>query len=154
MFGGREQSFWTLSFLNWQRAKVLLKLEFDTKDQVLFHKKFQGCIKNLWSFFCNFVSWISSQLSEQKEGLFFYEGFPYLSLFFKSFVLFLNLCSTFCPQVCWQRSFVTIFCNCQNPNLTSTQRLGLTWKWLCKPHPTHHRNFSGTCRRAREQTQC
>ena len=26
---------------------------------------------------------------------------------------------------------------CQNPNLTltSTQRLGLTWKWLCKPHP-------------------
>ena len=25
--------------------------------------------------------------------------------------------------------------NCQNPNLTSTKRLGLTWKWLCKPHP-------------------
>ena len=34
-FGGRKQSFWTLSFLNWQRAKVLLKLEFDTEDQVL-----------------------------------------------------------------------------------------------------------------------
>ena len=29
------QSFKTLSFLNWQRAKVLLKLEFDTEDQVL-----------------------------------------------------------------------------------------------------------------------
>ena len=26
--------------------------------------------------------------------------------------------------------------NCQNPNLTSTQWLGLTIKWLCKPHPT------------------
>ena len=38
---------------------------------------------------------------------------------------------------------------CQNPNLTSTQRLGLTWKWLCKPHPTHT-DFSGTSRRARE----
>ena len=36
MFGGRKHSFWTLSFLNWQRAKVLLKLEFDTEDQVLF----------------------------------------------------------------------------------------------------------------------
>ena len=23
----------------------------------------------------------------------------------------------------------------QNPNLTSTHRFGLTWKWLCKPHP-------------------
>ena len=36
MFGGRIQSFWTLSFLNWQKAKVLLKLEFDTEDQVLY----------------------------------------------------------------------------------------------------------------------
>ena len=36
-FGGRKQSFSALSFLNWQRAKVLLKLEFDTEDQVLFH---------------------------------------------------------------------------------------------------------------------
>ena len=36
MFGGRKQSFGTLSFLNWQRAKILLKLEFDTEDQVLF----------------------------------------------------------------------------------------------------------------------
>ena len=35
MFGGRKQSFGTLSFLNWQMAKVLLKLEFDTEDQVL-----------------------------------------------------------------------------------------------------------------------
>ena len=35
MFGGRKQSFWSLSFLNWQKAKVLLKLEFDTEDQVL-----------------------------------------------------------------------------------------------------------------------
>ena len=33
MFGGRKQSF---GFLNWQRAKVLLKLEFDTEDHVLF----------------------------------------------------------------------------------------------------------------------
>ena len=32
MFGGKKQSF---CFLNWQRAKVLLKLEFDTEDQVL-----------------------------------------------------------------------------------------------------------------------
>ena len=32
MFGGRKQSF---CFLNWQRAKVLLKLELDTEDQVL-----------------------------------------------------------------------------------------------------------------------
>ena len=37
MFCGRKQSFWTLSFLKWQRAKVLLKLEFDTEDQVLFY---------------------------------------------------------------------------------------------------------------------
>ena len=35
MFGGKRQSFWTLSFLNWQRAKVLLKLEFDTEDHVI-----------------------------------------------------------------------------------------------------------------------
>ena len=34
MFGGKKQSF---CFLNWQRAKVLLKLEFDTEDQVLYH---------------------------------------------------------------------------------------------------------------------
>ena len=33
MFGGRKQGF---CFLNWQRAKDLLKLEFDTEDQVLF----------------------------------------------------------------------------------------------------------------------
>ena len=37
MFGERKQSF---CFLNWQRAKVLLKLEFDTEDQVLLHKHF------------------------------------------------------------------------------------------------------------------
>ena len=36
MFVGRKQSFWSLSSLNWQRTKALLKLEFDTKDQVLF----------------------------------------------------------------------------------------------------------------------
>ena len=39
--------------------------------------------------------------------------------------------------------FLIYFPYCQNPNLTSTQHLGLTWKWLCKPHPTHpthHRN--------------
>ena len=35
MFGGRKQSCWSLIFLNWQMAKVLLKLEFDTEDQVL-----------------------------------------------------------------------------------------------------------------------
>ena len=35
MFGGRKQSLRSLSFLKWQRAKVLLKLEFDTEDQVL-----------------------------------------------------------------------------------------------------------------------
>ena len=34
MFVGIKQSF---CFLNWQRAKVLLKLEFDTKDQVLYY---------------------------------------------------------------------------------------------------------------------
>ena len=34
---------------------------------------------------------------------------------------------------------------CQNPNLTPTQRLGLTWKWLCKPH--HHPTTT-------TQTQC
>ena len=38
MFGGRKQSF---CFLNWQRAKVLLKLEFDTEDQVLLPKDLQ-----------------------------------------------------------------------------------------------------------------
>ena len=30
---------------------------------------------------------------------------------------------------------------CQNPNLTSTQRLGLTWKWLYKPPPPPGSNF-------------
>ena len=39
-FGGSKQRFSALSFLNWQRAKVLLKLEFDTEDQVLFHINF------------------------------------------------------------------------------------------------------------------
>ena len=34
-FVGRKQSFSTISFLKWQRVKVLLKLEFDTEDQVL-----------------------------------------------------------------------------------------------------------------------
>ena len=48
-----------------------------------------------WSFFCNFVAWISSQLSEQKEGLFSYEGFPYLSLFYLGGV---------------KKSFLQIFC--------------------------------------------
>ena len=45
VFGGRKQSFWTLSFLNWQRAKVLLKLEFDTEDQVLLSLKLQKYIE-------------------------------------------------------------------------------------------------------------
>ena len=37
------------------------------------------------------------------------------------------------------------------PQHNTTQRLGLTWNWLCKPpHPTPHTNFSGTSRRARE----
>ena len=31
---------------------------------------------------------------------------------------------------------------CQNPNLTSTQWLGLTRKWLCKPHKLNVRNIS------------
>ena len=44
VFGGRKQSFWTLSFLNWQRAMVLLKLEFDTEDQVLSYKFLFGQI--------------------------------------------------------------------------------------------------------------
>ena len=41
--------------------------------QELFKKKFQGCFKNVSiSFFFNFVfARISSQLPEQKEGLFF-----------------------------------------------------------------------------------
>ena len=34
MFGGRKQMTKLLNF-NWQRAKALLKLEFDTEDQVL-----------------------------------------------------------------------------------------------------------------------
>ena len=54
MFGGRKQSFWTLSFLNWQRAKVLLKLEFDTEDQVLSSNQFvwyksSRCLILRWS---------------------------------------------------------------------------------------------------------
>ena len=48
MFGGRKQSFWTLSFLNWQRAKVLLKLEFDTEDQVLFKYKTETKTGGKW----------------------------------------------------------------------------------------------------------
>ena len=36
-----------------------------------FIKSFKGVSKIFkWSFFCNFVAWISSQLPEQKEGLF------------------------------------------------------------------------------------
>ena len=49
MFGGRKQGFLSLSFLNWQRAKVLLKLECDTEDQVLFKQFFRG-LYNLFLF--------------------------------------------------------------------------------------------------------
>ena len=42
IFRGRKQSFWSLNFLNWQRAKVLLKPEFDTEDQVLSIHNFQS----------------------------------------------------------------------------------------------------------------
>ena len=37
-----------------------------------------------------------------------------------------------------------IYCNNPNDNTTSTELLGWTWKWLCKPHhhPTPHRTNS------------
>ena len=47
-----------------------------------FHKKLQRCFKNLsMKFFCHFVvAWISSQLPEQKEGLFNYDASPKVML--------------------------------------------------------------------------
>ena len=52
---------------------------------------------------------------------------------------------------CWDSSFLkfSLFAPifsyfCQNPNLTSTQRLGFTWKWLYNHHPpTHTISMSG-----------
>ena len=38
--------------------------------------------------------------------------------------------------------FPSKFVNCQNPNLTSTQRLGLTWKWLYNHHHHHPRKLN------------
>ena len=45
-----------------------------------------------WSFYCNFVAWILSQLPEQKEGLFYYNCFNWILLWLP---LTMKLCVCF-----------------------------------------------------------